>query len=114
MPASSAKNRAMRLVRIALRGPDALLFKKRLDRQHNPRPGPPSNAETWRERLLAGGEPAMDAFLTEYPGVDRQRVRQLVRNAQKAQQGTDATDATRKERERALLSLIEDALATKT
>jgi len=37
--------------------------------------------EAWRERLLAEGDTALAALLAEYPGADRQRLRQLVRNA---------------------------------
>ena len=38
-------------------------------------------AETTREQLLAGGDEAMTAFLGSHPDADRQRLRQLVRNA---------------------------------
>jgi ribosome-associated protein len=37
--------------------------------------------ETWRERLLADGDAALAELLAEYPGADRQHLRQLVRNA---------------------------------
>ena len=37
--------------------------------------------EAWRDRLIAGGDDALAAFLDEYPTVDRQHLRQLVRNA---------------------------------
>lgn len=38
-------------------------------------------AEAWRERLLADGDAALAELLTEYPAADRQRLRQLLRNA---------------------------------
>ncbi len=38
-------------------------------------------AEGWRTRLLDGGDAALTALLDEYPAADRQRLRQLVRNA---------------------------------
>lgn len=39
-------------------------------------------AEDWRERLLGDdGDDALAALLEEFPGADRQRLRQLVRNA---------------------------------
>lgn len=38
--------------------------------------------EAWRERLLAEGDDALAALLGAYPAADRQRLRQLVRNAQ--------------------------------
>lgn len=39
-------------------------------------------AENWRTRLLEGGDDALAAFIDEHPEADRQRLRQLVRNAQ--------------------------------
>lgn len=38
-------------------------------------------AEDWRTRLIDGGDAALTALLDEYPAADRQRLRQLVRNA---------------------------------
>lgn len=39
-------------------------------------------AEAWRERLVGDdADAALSALLDEYPGADRQRLRQLVRNA---------------------------------
>ena len=37
--------------------------------------------EDWRERLLEDGDDALAAFIEAYPAADRQRLRQLVRNA---------------------------------
>lgn len=37
--------------------------------------------EAWRERLLADGDTALAELLAEHPDADRQRLRQLVRNA---------------------------------
>ena len=37
--------------------------------------------EQWRERLLAQGDAALSALLSEYPAADRQQLRTLVRNA---------------------------------
>ena len=37
--------------------------------------------EAWRERLLADGDAALAELLEEHPAADRQRLRQLVRNA---------------------------------
>lgn len=39
--------------------------------------------EQWRDRLLSDGDPALEKLLTEYPEVDRQHLRQLIRTAQK-------------------------------
>jgi len=37
--------------------------------------------ETWRDRLLADGDPALSELLVAHPQADRQHLRQLVRNA---------------------------------
>lgn len=37
--------------------------------------------ERWRDRLIDEGDSALEALLTEYPGIDRQEMRQLVRAA---------------------------------
>jgi ribosome-associated protein len=37
--------------------------------------------EAWRERLLSDGDTALAELLVEYPSADRQRLRQLLRNA---------------------------------
>jgi len=37
--------------------------------------------EDWRARLLADGDSALSELLDEYPEADRQRLRQLIRNA---------------------------------
>lgn len=37
--------------------------------------------EQWRERLLEGGDETLSEFIAEFPAADRQRLRQLVRNA---------------------------------
>ena len=39
-------------------------------------------AEDWRTKLLQGGDEELSAFIEENPSADRQRLRQLVRNAQ--------------------------------
>lgn len=64
-------------------------------------------AENWRERLIAEGDTAQSEFLTEYPGTDRQQLRQAVRDAQnERRQGRGPQKA------RALFRLIRDQIAT--
>jgi ribosome-associated protein len=38
-------------------------------------------AEQWRDRLLSGGDEALATLMEEFPTADRQKLRQLVRNA---------------------------------
>ena len=60
-------------------------------------------AEDWRTRLLDGGDAALAALLAEYPAADRQRLRQLVRNAQE--------EAKRNKPPRAFRELYREVLA---
>jgi len=39
--------------------------------------------ERWRDRLLAGDDQDINALMSEYPNADRQKLRQLVRDARK-------------------------------
>ncbi|MCI0653657.1 MAG: DUF615 domain-containing protein [Methylococcaceae bacterium] len=39
--------------------------------------------EKWRDRLLAEGNPAIGALMGQYPAIDCQKLKQLVRNARK-------------------------------
>lgn len=41
------------------------------------------DAESWRSRLVAEGETAVEEMIQAYPSADRQRLRQLLRNAGK-------------------------------
>jgi|SRR5579872_1138248 len=41
--------------------------------------------ERWRDRLIAEGDMALQKFLEQYPEADRQRLRQLMRNAQETE-----------------------------
>ncbi len=42
--------------------------------------------EQWRDRILADGDSAIDELIADHPAADRQRLRQLYRQAQKEQQ----------------------------
>ena len=42
--------------------------------------------ERWRDRLIEEGDPAVEAFVAVYPDIDRQALRQLIRNAQRERQ----------------------------
>ena len=87
-----AKNRALRLVRSELRGLDLQQLRERLeDLSHPATRRAPTPIDDWRARLLDGGEAELSAFIEQYPRVDRQRFRTLLRNAKKA-----ATEAQKK------------------
>lgn len=60
-------------------------------------------AEDWRSKLLEGGDEELSAFIDENPTADRQRLRQLVRNAQE--------EAKRNKPPRAFRELYREILA---
>ncbi len=49
--------------------------------------------ERWRERLIEEGDDALSAFLDEYPTVDRQRLRTLIRTVQRDREQGKAESA---------------------
>ena len=51
--------------------------------------------EQWRQRLIDDGDNALEALLLEYPTVDRQRIRQLLRSVQKETQNNKPPKAFR-------------------
>jgi len=52
--------------------------------------------EQWRDRLIDEGDAAAKAFIAEFPAVDRQALRQLIRNARRErEQGKPPTNARR-------------------
>jgi ribosome-associated protein len=52
--------------------------------------------EQWRERLIEEGDAAIGALLNEWPTVDRQRLRQLVRDARREREQGKPAGAARK------------------
>ncbi|MCB1614925.1 MAG: DUF615 domain-containing protein [Pseudomonadales bacterium] len=52
--------------------------------------------ETWRDRLISEGERAMEALLEDFPTIDRQHIRQLIRQAQKEAEQQKPLAASRK------------------
>ncbi|APX93669.1 hypothetical protein BWR19_12385 [Halomonas sp. 1513] len=59
--------------------------------------------EKWRERLIEQGDEAVEAFIAEFPDVDRQALRQLIRNAQRERAQDKPPTSSRK-----LFKLIRD------
>jgi ribosome-associated protein len=54
-------------------------------------------AQRWRERLLAEGDGGLSALVTECPNAERQRLRQLIRKANKIAPGTPAREQAERE-----------------
>ncbi|QJQ96447.1 MULTISPECIES: ribosome biogenesis factor YjgA [Halomonadaceae] len=59
--------------------------------------------EKWRDRLIDEGDEAVEAFIIDFPDVDRQALRQLVRNAKQERQREKPPTSARK-----LFKLIRD------
>jgi ribosome-associated protein len=68
-------------------------------------------AEHWRDRLLSESDAALTDLLAEYPAADRQRLRQLVRNAAEERAKNKPPHAFR-ELFRELRELLADASTT--
>lgn len=51
--------------------------------------------EHWRERLLTGGNDALQTFIERFPAVDRQQLRQLIRNAEREQKANKPPKSAR-------------------
>lgn len=52
--------------------------------------------ERWRDRLIEGGDEALEAFVSAYPETDRQHLRGLIRHAQHEAAHNKAPTAARK------------------
>jgi ribosome-associated protein len=61
--------------------------------------------EAWRDRLIAGGDEALEQFLAEHPDADRQRLRQLARRA-RDEQTRDKPPAASRELVRTLRDVL--------
>lgn len=69
--------------------PDAIRLElATLDEAPAGDPEPPSEAQTWIQRLLTFDPEPVEDLLETFPGMERQQVRQLLRNIKKEQAGT--------------------------
>ncbi len=81
----NARARQLRLVAKLLRGlsPEELGTLQMLVNEPPGRTSDEHLFESWRRRLLAEGDAVFGEFLAEYPGADRQHLRQLIRSAKR-------------------------------
>jgi ribosome-associated protein len=83
---NSAKRRQYQLIGKLMRHVDAEAIQTQFERyqnQHQQKTDKFHYLESWRDRLLAEGYPAINKLMQEFPKADRSRLRQLVRNAKK-------------------------------
>ncbi|EWG99348.1 ribosome biogenesis factor YjgA [Halomonas sp. BC04] len=59
--------------------------------------------EKWRDRLIEEGDEAVETFIADYPDVDRQALRQLIRNARREREQDKPPTSSRR-----LFRLIRD------
>ena len=69
---------------------------ERLDQQHREDTQQFHALEQWRDRFLQQGDEAINDFLNTYPHADRQKLRQLVRQAHRETEKNAAPAAARK------------------
>jgi ribosome-associated protein len=82
-----ARSRALRLVRKELRASDFVEIENRLrELREPPARAAPAALEQWQKRLIENGDTALDALVEAFPEADRQRLRTLVRNVNKAKE----------------------------
>lgn len=103
-----AQYRALRKVRTLLRDDDAPELERRLADLLDPsRVNPSTEAVAhWLQRLLAEGDSALDAIVTQYPSADRRQLRQLTRNLSRA------NDSARAAAEQALKKALREVITS--
>lgn len=83
-----ARRRQMQRIGALMRNVDPEPIRnalERVDQRHTEEILRFRQACTWRERLLAGGDLAVEEITAAFPSIDRQRIRQWVRNIGKSQ-----------------------------
>jgi ribosome-associated protein len=86
MPHKGARKRLLKFIAGQLHKIDVEPFLEKLARMKNQSAHAVREhhlVERWRDRLIAEGNDALAALLSEQPHADRQQLRQLLRNAQK-------------------------------
>jgi ribosome-associated protein len=83
---NGARKRQLQYIAKILRNRDVSAIRAALDQikeQSSSSNAAFRQCERWRERLLNEGSSALEDFITAFPAVDRQQLRQMIRNAQK-------------------------------
>ena len=96
LTANEAKRRQLQYIGKLMRQIDAESIQealKRIEMIHEKDIGRFHHIEEWRTRLLVNGDEVLNAFLNDYPNVERQQLRQLIRNAQQDRKNNKNTGA---------------------
>jgi ribosome-associated protein len=94
-----AQSRQKRLIGQLLRDGDHAAIQRRIEDQAGPHPISVANEKAndrWRARLIEEGDPALQAFIDEFPNADRPQLRGFIRAAR---QDPEATRSKRAQRE---------------
>lgn len=93
-----ARKRQLQYIGKVMRTVDAEPIRQALAALNNPHGQDTAQfhkVERWRERLLSGGDEALEELLADYPQADRQQLRQLLRNAETEAKVNSAPRAAR-------------------
>jgi ribosome-associated protein len=96
LTSNEAKRRQLQFIGKIMRQIDPELIKealKRIEFIHEINTAQFHRIEEWRTKLLMYGDDALNSFLVDYPNVDRQQLRQLIRNAQQDRKNNKNTGA---------------------
>ena len=96
LTSNEAKRRQLQYIGKIMREVDVEPIKKALEylqAGHKKQTEQFHKTEEWRDKLLSRGDQELNSFLAEYPDVDRQQLRQLVRKAQQDKKSDKNTGA---------------------
>lgn len=99
LPASGARNRQLKYCTKQLATTDMSAVKTYLDDRHSQQLAVNQkfhHLEQWRERLIEEGDGALGAALSVWPQIDRQQMRQLIRDAQRERSSGKPAGAAKK------------------
>lgn len=99
LTSNEAKRRQLQYIGKIMRHVDLDSIKEALKRReliHEKNTEQFHQIEEWRNKLLQSGDDALNLFLIDYPNVDRQELRQLIRNAERDRKNNKNTGAEKK------------------
>lgn len=84
-------------------------FIEKLNTSHDINTRAFHDLEDLRERLINGDNKVIGEAIEKYPSIDRQKLRQLIRNAQKERKVNEAQNTSENKQGRALFRFLRDA-----
>lgn len=84
-------------------------FFEKLETSHEVNTRAFHDLEDLRERLITGDNKTIGEAIEKYPNIDRQKLRQLIRNAQKERKVNEAQNTSDNKQGRALFRFLRDA-----